>query len=472
MEVEALNFICTSQRELEKAFDVSAAMSFGFGLGSLKANFQFVNSHIMTDTTLCFVIKIRMEKLAKSIEDAKISKKAESLYEKDPVQFLRTYGDHFVRGLSTGGIFYGTIFIECKEENRKNQIAAELSGKAKIPILEADAGGEFDKEITDVYKDLRSSVYVHTVGVSTPNIPVTNDVKKMLNLASLFPARTEKEGKFKVIKAMLMDYEAIGLSNSNDFFLNLKTSRQKIIDQYAELRSVVLSKLELINKIKGNPLLYPSQKPEILSQLIKDLNSALSMITAEVEKCMINPEIDMVVKDIKLPEMKMLDKIKESPIPKNLASQNAEISSKYGMYKQILGDPIKAEQSCVDGIGRFRLYKNGAIFYHPDIGTYEIHGSIFDRYESEKMESGRLGYPKTDEEALPTGVKRSIFENGAIYFYPSNGQTQIGIGKNPLRYTLQDMSSKEKMETKINFGRSGGSSFGPSTSKQPSRRAN
>ncbi len=86
------------------------------------------------------------------------------------------------------------------------------------------------------------------------------------------------------------------------------------------------------------------------------------------------PQCDTKIEGLKLPEMKELDEIKESS--KNTPpSQTADshISAKYELFKEILGNPKNGEQSCSDRQGKYRLYENGAIFWHPEIGSYEVH---------------------------------------------------------------------------------------------------
>jgi LGFP repeat len=444
MQIVASNVVCRSQKDLENTFDVSAAMSFGFGLGSISGNFHFVNQHIMTDTSLCFVVKVQVGKLASSLEGAKILKNALSLYGRDPLSFLKTYGDYYVSALKTGGAFYGTIYVDCKDESRKKELAVELEGKTHhLPVLNVGGRGEIKKAISDVVQDLDIRVFVHTLGVTFPEIPLKDDVGKMLELASIFPSKTEEQGKLWIIKAMLMDYESLGLPDSNDELLAVKTQRSEFIEGCAKIRSELLSKIKTINQIRGNPQLYPNQNLATLSKYQKELASLLDNLNRRVRECLNNPRCNTNIDDLKLPKMEELDKIRESARSPSLAHVGSPISDKYSLFKDILGNPISGELSSFDGIGKYRLFNNGAIFWNPDIGSYEIHGPIFQRYQKEGMEKGRLGYPKTDEETIPSGERRNIFERGAIYWRANTNEIYIGIGKSPISYKYEFTSKKE-----------------------------
>lgn len=80
-----------------------------------------------------------------------------------------------------------------------------------------------------------------------------------------------------------------------------------------------------------------------------------------------------------------------------------------------LGGPRGPESTCADGIGRVRRYEYGTIYSFPPVGAFEVHGAIADRYAELNAEAGELGYPTSDESALPDGSGRyNDFEFGRI----------------------------------------------------------
>jgi uncharacterized protein with LGFP repeats len=87
-----------------------------------------------------------------------------------------------------------------------------------------------------------------------------------------------------------------------------------------------------------------------------------------------------------------------------------------------LGQPTSAERTSSDGQGHVRTYENGAIFWSPRTGAHEVHGAIRERYEQLGAETGRLGYPTSDEMIAPDGRSRvSRFERGSISWSPEAG---------------------------------------------------
>lgn len=95
------------------------------------------------------------------------------------------------------------------------------------------------------------------------------------------------------------------------------------------------------------------------------------------------------------------------------------ISDKYvalGGAAGFLGAAKTPEQSCPDGVGRFRYYTGGAIYWHPLTGACEVHGLILSKWAKLGYEKSVLGYPKTDQRDSGNGEhgKYNLFQGGAI----------------------------------------------------------
>jgi uncharacterized protein with LGFP repeats len=97
----------------------------------------------------------------------------------------------------------------------------------------------------------------------------------------------------------------------------------------------------------------------------------------------------------------------------------SEIDSKYatlGGTNGFLGKPISDETTCPDGVGHYRHYEHGSIYWHPLTGAKEVHGLIRAKWAALGWERSFLGYPKTDESDSGGGAKGrfNLFQRGAI----------------------------------------------------------
>lgn len=96
-----------------------------------------------------------------------------------------------------------------------------------------------------------------------------------------------------------------------------------------------------------------------------------------------------------------------------------------GWEQSPLGFPISDELPAGNSGGRMSLFESGAILYRPDIGTFETHGAIFRRWRDMGDING-LGFPLTDELTTPdTRGRYNHFERGSIYWTPQTGAREV-----------------------------------------------
>jgi hypothetical protein len=99
--------------------------------------------------------------------------------------------------------------------------------------------------------------------------------------------------------------------------------------------------------------------------------------------------------------------------------------SQLGWEQSPLGFPISDELPAGSSGGRMSLFDFGAILYRPDIGTYETHGAIFRRWRALGDING-LGFPLTDELITPDNRGRyNHFERGSIYWTPQTDAREV-----------------------------------------------
>ena len=96
--------------------------------------------------------------------------------------------------------------------------------------------------------------------------------------------------------------------------------------------------------------------------------------------------------------------------------------NKLGGPAGFLGAPTMVERVVPDGVGRFRNFQRGTIYWSPNTGAHEMHGAIRELWVSMGWERSFLGYPVTDELPTPNNVGRfTDFQGGQIAWSPALG---------------------------------------------------
>ncbi len=95
-----------------------------------------------------------------------------------------------------------------------------------------------------------------------------------------------------------------------------------------------------------------------------------------------------------------------------------------GWENGALGFPITSELPAPDRIGRFTAFEGGSIYWTPGTGAHEVRGAIRQAWANTGWELGSLGYPVSEEYAVPGG-RRSDFQRGAIIYDARTGLTRV-----------------------------------------------
>lgn len=88
-------------------------------------------------------------------------------------------------------------------------------------------------------------------------------------------------------------------------------------------------------------------------------------------------------------DLTQVPRVSESAIESHWKGK--DISDKSVDLQATLGLPVSFELIAADGRGRYALFQNGAIYWSPETGAYELHGPAYQRFSALGGERGVLG---------------------------------------------------------------------------------
>jgi hypothetical protein len=175
----------------------------------------------------------------------------------------------FVSGIITGFAYYGTVFVECQNIEHKKEIGSRLDGKINLKLLRIEAAADFKKNWLEAVQNTHFHVQTHSLG----NIGNSNDLEGMLELASTVPKIIEDKSKKEwILKAILKDYNLIGLQ-TGDAFGDITRRRTQIFQMCANHYSQALLQLRTIDTALDHPNKYSEKDIKRLARAKKKLDA-------------------------------------------------------------------------------------------------------------------------------------------------------------------------------------------------------
>ena len=119
-----------------------------------------------------------------------------------------------------------------------------------------------------------------------------------------------------------------------------------------------------------------------------------------------------------------------------------------------LGKRLGPEQPTADGKGRFAAFEHGHVYWHPDAGAWAIPAHLFEAFAELGFEAGVLGYPVAAHGVVEGGDVQA-FQRGVLYRkYGEAGRVIMGAIGN--RYRLNGYESGRLGWPKTNETKQGG----------------
>jgi len=169
-----------NSQDLETHLGISADASGGIGLFSASDRFSFAKDCKVQSSSIALLLYCTGEFGFEQIDDPTLSPGAAALVASgQQAQFQEKYGDCFVRGIATGGQFFGVVRIDISSESARTNVENSLSGSY------GTFSGDVTVKLTDAMTKTNSSAktYVWYEG---------GDVKTIVDTPEkLFTATTE-----------------------------------------------------------------------------------------------------------------------------------------------------------------------------------------------------------------------------------------------------------------------------------------
>lgn len=232
--------------DLETELGISADVSAGVGPFSVDASFDFAKRCRIQTSSLSVLVSAEERFAFKQMDSPRLSPAAAELVEQGNADlFGDRFGEYFVRGIRTGGRFFGVARIDTKSTESKLAVDAALSGS--YGTMSADVRFK----LTETLKTAQARVEVFLLfeGGRITTRPTSNDPVELL--AQLYKAMDEWTASVLEIPqayaATLAPY-VIALGPQPPNLPDIEHQRD-VLKRCAKLRSQTIDKLNLVDYI-------------------------------------------------------------------------------------------------------------------------------------------------------------------------------------------------------------------------------
>ena len=278
------------QEDLMSHLGVSADASGGIGLFSASARFNFAKDVQMNSSSVFAVLDLRVMNAFTQIDAPGVTANAAAVVGKgDMTGFQRQFGDRFVRGLLTGGAFFGVVEIATSSETDKQTIESTVSGAYSVMKGSVSLSDSFSKAI----QDHSVHVQIYTEGGKLP-AQLPTDPVALLNAANAWLPTVETSG---VVYTALVEGDSILPLPNPPTYLDLQ-NQEDVLTACSLDRNADMQSLNDIRYIKQNPSQFENLQGGALTaadftaldSLSRDLSQDMTTITQAANRALTDPK--------------------------------------------------------------------------------------------------------------------------------------------------------------------------------------
>lgn len=200
----------TSIEDIQSALGVSASASGGVGLFSASAKMNYTESCHFHSSSVFLMVSVNVVQAFKSIRSPSIEAAAASLLTQGKSEsFQNRFGDMFVRGLVTGGQFFGVIEVSSTSTTDQESLSVSLSGSYGMFNASGSVSQSFSKAIEN--RSVKVSCFIQ--GGQTSPLPTTPEA--LAATASNWPGSLV--GKGVPYAALLDSYSILDLPDPPNY---------------------------------------------------------------------------------------------------------------------------------------------------------------------------------------------------------------------------------------------------------------
>ncbi len=196
-----------STEELTDALSASAEVNGRYGLFRASAKFDFARSTATNSYSLFLLVSVSVTNSFRQMRDVQLTAAAADLWRSGNAdQFRDRFGDGYVHGLLTGGLYHGVLQIDTESEEEKEEISSELEAGYGGLTGSFNAKAQFGKLVAKVSS--KKSIKVRHLQIGGADSSVEVEADEMVQKATEFPT-TVAGDRASPFSVLVKEYETV-----------------------------------------------------------------------------------------------------------------------------------------------------------------------------------------------------------------------------------------------------------------------
>ena len=307
--------------ELQKELGISADVSGGIGLFSASDSFNFSERCRIQSSSITILISATEDFAFQQMDSPELTRAAADRVERgEPLS--EQFGEYFIRGISTGGRFFGVIRIDTKSMQTKTDLDNELSGSYGL-MVSGDVKLKLSESLSRA--NARAEAFINYEGGRVTIHPTSNDpivlMEQLFKAVDEWTASVRSEPKpYSVTIAPYI----IALGPNPPNIAEIDQQRDVLI-RCSKLRSQTLDKLNLVEYILDPKhidefnIIDPPVGPDLPA--LQATLAAERDVIAETASYTINNIKSACDPEVYMKDVKGIANFKFTPLPNNMPQQ-------------------------------------------------------------------------------------------------------------------------------------------------------
>jgi len=301
--------IVNSMEDLYGKLGVSVEASGRYGVFNASGKMQYANESKFNAQATFLLARCKVTNAFTQVEQVQITSAALDLFQKNPTEFRKRYGDGYVRGMVTGGEYCAIISVISRSQEEQTSVAASIKASYKAGLSSVSGGVGIEGTTKSSMSRSEINISTYQRGGVGEEQSFTSDADLVMKRLKEFPKQVSGENAVPY-EVQIVSYKTLDLPETTRSIIDIELKQIEALEDFSRLHLKLLSWQNTIEVFKQHPDYFVNPPSDenldklgaTIQENITGLRRQAARCTADPEKCDTS-EMSKVVKEFQMPKL-------------------------------------------------------------------------------------------------------------------------------------------------------------------------